>query len=251
MAVLRQNGYRRDKETDGAAEATRSVIAAMALPPIGHAVICLAGSAALPRPTQVNGVTVISLSHLVEWITAQPPLVSPIAAAEMADRLSLLLRPATRPQSPPYQRTSRRRAATIRSCPLNHPATGPRSGRPPRDPLRSDECSRLSPASRWSSLRRDLRARHEPSAAAQVAAGAARRRARWVSTSSRSRGRLEAAVAALARSAAAHDVVSVSRRSHTSGECAALTRASRGTLTMRTPPRSSMPRAIPRRRAAG
>lgn len=81
--ALRQNGYRRTRELQAAADAALDVAAAAGLPPsIVHPAICLAGSATTATAV-VEGVAVLHVRDLTRWVTARPKVVSPTAVEAM------------------------------------------------------------------------------------------------------------------------------------------------------------------------
>ena len=119
--VLRQNGYRREREVDGVRQAGRGVGGLLQLPWALHVipVIALAGTANGVQRCQ--DVTVVGHDDLVGWATGLPPQLTPGDVLGIAGHLRGALPPASLP-SP------------------RHPlAQGPAGGshrlpRPPREP---------------------------------------------------------------------------------------------------------------------
>jgi len=90
--VLRQNGYRRSREAEGAVAAAAAVAGLLPqrLPRV-QAVLCLCGSAQLPPQTLTGGCCVATAGEIAAWIHRQPSVLPPESVsaiyAELGGRL--------------------------------------------------------------------------------------------------------------------------------------------------------------------
>lgn len=122
--VLRQNGYRRDREVEGVAQATAAVTALLAPQHRSAtvAVICLAGQDD-QEPVSCSGVTVVGRLQLAAFLTSLPPRLSPYDVADIGRHLirelSVEIRPeaAVHPWKPGGRATLRRPAAPRATSP--------------------------------------------------------------------------------------------------------------------------------------
>ena len=128
---LRQNGHQRDDKLHAARQAAAAVIHAGGLPPIGLPVLLLTGTAGLPQPTSLNGVTVLNIHHLSTWLERQPNILSPAAVSGMSQLLDAALTPAARPTAEPRRTRAGTRLPDARVRPTtqlnHHGSTGHRS----------------------------------------------------------------------------------------------------------------------------
>src|SRR5665647_2368591 len=90
--VLRQNGYRRDRELEGVAEACSAVTVLLAPQHRAkvQAALCLAGQDQTPCPAG-PGVTVVGRLQLCSWLVGLPARVGPYAVAGLGRHLSRML----------------------------------------------------------------------------------------------------------------------------------------------------------------
>jgi len=100
--VLRQNGYSREREVDGVAQAAAAVTALLAPQHRAsvRAVICLA---AQDQPPEVagSGVTVVGRLQLPAWLATMPCRLSPYDVADIGRHLHTLLAGPATPTLPP------------------------------------------------------------------------------------------------------------------------------------------------------
>ena len=121
QGVLRQNGYRRTAESEGAAQAAAAVTALLAPQHRSavRAVICLAGQEQEPTAVEA-GVLVAGRWQLLEALLELPPRLSAYDVADigrhLADQLTGPSRPGTQARRRPTPRSGRaaRRAASRR-----------------------------------------------------------------------------------------------------------------------------------------
>lgn len=117
--VMRQNGYSRMREVEGAAQATAAVTALLAPQhrAATRAVICLAGQD--QRPVTVGpGVTVVGRLQIAAWLATLPPRLSPYDVADLGRHLHRELaapQPRVTSRRSPV-RTRRRRRSPVSGC---------------------------------------------------------------------------------------------------------------------------------------
>lgn len=130
--TLRQNGYSREREIEGAAQAAAAVTALLAPQHRAsvRAVICLAGQEQDPM-TVTSGVTVIGRHQLAAWLATSPVRLTPYDVADLGRHLHRAL---AGPQSPglPARPDARRADAGRARKPSRSPARAPRPSAPAR-----------------------------------------------------------------------------------------------------------------------
>ncbi len=130
--VLRQNGYAREREVEGAAQAAAAVTALLAPQHRAavRAVICLAGQEQ-DSVTVGPGVTVIGRHQLAAWLATLPARLNPYDVADLGRHLQRSLA-STRPAEP-LARPDARAAETGRPrTRAPRPAKARRAPAPPR-----------------------------------------------------------------------------------------------------------------------
>jgi hypothetical protein len=95
--VLRQNGYRREKELQSGADAL-SAVHALLTRPVAHAgsALCLCGSADLSLGPTGAGVAVVEVDRIADWVRGHPRVLRPADVATAYEELRAKLKPAGR-----------------------------------------------------------------------------------------------------------------------------------------------------------
>jgi len=148
--VLRQNGYRRDREAEGVAEATAAVTALLVPEHRSKVmgVICLAGQDQPPTPT-AQGVTVVGRLQIASYLVGLPARLSPYDVADLGRYLWGVL---GGPASPALAST-----ADLTKAPGRAPRRAPRQARaraPQAAPRQRQAAFRSSGTSRSGGQRR-------------------------------------------------------------------------------------------------
>lgn len=128
--ALRQNGYAREREVEGVAQATAAVTVLLAPEHRAstRAVICLAGQDQDPV-TVGPGVTVVGRLQLAAWLATLPARLSPYDVADLGRHLHGLLGGPTTPTLPPLAAFNRaiHGGAGAPPPPVQTPGRGPRN----------------------------------------------------------------------------------------------------------------------------
>lgn len=130
--ALRQNGYAREREAEGAAQAAAAVTALLAPQHRGavRAVICLAGQEQDPVLV-TSGVTVIGRHQLAAWLATLPVRLTPYDVADLGRHLQRAL--ASPQAAEPLARPDTRWVEAGRTrAPSRRPARTPRAPAPAR-----------------------------------------------------------------------------------------------------------------------
>lgn len=137
--VLRQNGYQRERQLEGVAQAAAAVTALLSPEhrTATRAVLCLTSQEQQPQAAALTGVDVVGRWQLPELLLDLPPRLSVYEAADIARFLTRELdRPASPRRAPRSPRASRapraprtsRSGASRRQRPAARSATRPRAG---------------------------------------------------------------------------------------------------------------------------
>jgi len=163
--VLRQNGYRRDRELEGVAEACSAVTVLLAPQHRTkvQAALCLVGQDQAPRPAG-PGVTVVGRLQLCSWLVGLPAQLSPYDVADLGRHLNRMLAGPQTPTLPPQAALARALGGGQGAPP---PPVQPRArARRPRPRAQA----RATPVRRNAQARRPVaRSRRRPSAGAELA----------------------------------------------------------------------------------
>lgn len=136
--VLRQNGYRREREVDGVAQAAAAVTALLAPQHRARvsAMICLAAQDQPPAASG-PGVTVVGRLQLAEHLVALPPRMTPYDVADVGRYLGQTLAEATTTSRGPGSRGGRGSRSDRRRTRPAYAHPTPAHPRPPRARRRS------------------------------------------------------------------------------------------------------------------